>query len=124
MATRWRSRVVAAVRSAVLGPVEVRRDGRLVPVPGGKASEMLVRLALEAARTADDVLDTVIAALDGDQVEHSLLSVDDPWLYLRRDGMLGELARVEHRFDDAVHHLRHGRDVGAARLPPDPGPTS
>jgi hypothetical protein len=33
---------------SVLGPVEVRRDGRLVPVPGGKTSELLVRLALEA----------------------------------------------------------------------------
>ena len=34
----------------MLGPVEVRRDGRLVPVPGGKTSELLVRLALEAGR--------------------------------------------------------------------------
>ena len=32
----------------MLGPVEVRRDGRLVPVPGGKTAELLVRLALEA----------------------------------------------------------------------------
>ena len=32
----------------MLGPVEVRRDGHLVPVPGGKTSELLVRLALEA----------------------------------------------------------------------------
>ena len=33
---------------SVLGPVEVRRDGELVAVPGGKTSELLVRLALEA----------------------------------------------------------------------------
>ena len=33
---------------AVLGPVEVRRDGVRVPVPGGKTAELLVRLALEA----------------------------------------------------------------------------
>ena len=33
---------------AVLGPVEVRRDGIRVPVPGGKTAELLVRLALEA----------------------------------------------------------------------------
>ena len=33
---------------SVLGPVEVRRDGQLVPVPAGKTSELLVRLALEA----------------------------------------------------------------------------
>ncbi len=33
---------------AVLGPVAVRRDGVPVPVPGGKPTELLVRLALEA----------------------------------------------------------------------------
>ena len=32
----------------MLGPVEVRRDGRLVPVPGGKTVELLARLALDA----------------------------------------------------------------------------
>ena len=32
---------------ALLGPLEVRRDGGLVTVPGGKTSELLVRLALE-----------------------------------------------------------------------------
>ena len=31
--------------------------------------------------------------------------VDDPWLHVRRDAMLGELARIEHRFDDAVGHI-------------------
>ena len=33
---------------SLLGPLEVRRDGQLVRVPGGKTSELLVRLALEA----------------------------------------------------------------------------
>ncbi len=33
---------------AVLGPVDVRRDGVALPVPGGKTAELLVRLALEA----------------------------------------------------------------------------
>ncbi len=32
----------------MLGPIEVRREGRIVPVPAGKTSELLVRLALEA----------------------------------------------------------------------------
>ena len=32
-------------------------------------------------------------------------TVDDPWLHVRRDAMLGELARIEHRFDDAVLHI-------------------
>ena len=40
-----------------------------------------------------------------DQVEHWLRTVDDPWLHVRRDAMLGELARIEHRFDDAVLHI-------------------
>jgi len=35
---------------AVLGPVEVRRDGELLPVPSGKTTEVLIRLALEAGR--------------------------------------------------------------------------
>ena len=39
--------------------------------------------------------------------------VDDPWLHVRGDAMLGELARLEHRFDDAVLHLGPRRgDVG------------
>ena len=33
---------------SVLGPVEIRRNGQLVSVPGGKTSELLVRLALDA----------------------------------------------------------------------------
>ena len=36
------------LRISVLGPVEVRRDGRLIPMPAGKTSELLVRLALDA----------------------------------------------------------------------------
>ena len=33
---------------AVLGPVEVRRDGVRLAVPAGKTTEVLVRLALDA----------------------------------------------------------------------------
>ncbi len=40
------TRTVLAI--SVLGPVEVRRAGELVPIPAGKSSELLVRLALEA----------------------------------------------------------------------------
>jgi tetratricopeptide (TPR) repeat protein len=40
-----------------------------------------------------------------DHVEQWLRTVDDPWLHVRRDAMLGELARVQHRFDDAVGHI-------------------
>jgi predicted ATPase/DNA-binding SARP family transcriptional activator len=34
----------------VLGPLEVRRDGRPLPVPSGKTTELLVRLALDAGQ--------------------------------------------------------------------------
>jgi DNA-binding SARP family transcriptional activator len=33
---------------SVLGPVEVSRDGRRLPIPGGRTAELLVRLALDA----------------------------------------------------------------------------
>ena len=47
----------------MLGPVEVRRDGQPVPVPGGKTAELLVRLALEAGRPvrADRLVDDLWA---------------------------------------------------------------
>src|SRR5437763_7776611 len=35
---------------AVLGTVEVRRDGELLRIPAGKTTELLVRLALDAGR--------------------------------------------------------------------------
>ncbi|HYN17615.1 MAG TPA: helix-turn-helix domain-containing protein, partial [Actinomycetes bacterium] len=34
----------------MLGPLEVQRDGRPLPVPSGKTTELLVRLALDAGR--------------------------------------------------------------------------
>jgi predicted ATPase/DNA-binding SARP family transcriptional activator len=49
---------------ALLGPLEVRRDGELVPVPTGKASELLVRLALDAGVVvgAERLIDDLWAA--------------------------------------------------------------
>jgi predicted ATPase/DNA-binding SARP family transcriptional activator len=35
----------------LLGPVELRRDGERIALPGGKTTELLIRLALEAGRT-------------------------------------------------------------------------
>jgi len=46
-----------------------------------------------------------------DQVEHWLRTVDDPWLHVRRDAMLGELARVDHRFDAAVEHIARAAEI-------------
>jgi predicted ATPase/DNA-binding SARP family transcriptional activator len=60
---------------------------------------------LFASRAAISAGDRVRAADARDQVEHWLRMVDDPWLHVRRDAMLGELARIEHRFDDAVLHI-------------------
>ncbi len=60
---------------------------------------------LFAARAAISAGDRARAAEARDRVEHWLRTVDDPWLHVRRDAMLGELARIEHRFDDAVLYI-------------------
>jgi tetratricopeptide (TPR) repeat protein len=39
------------------------------------------------------------------QAEEWLRQVEDPWLRVRGEALLGELARVQRRFDDAVVHL-------------------
>ena len=41
--------------------------------------------------------------------------VDDPWLHTRGEAMLGELARLEGRFDDAVAHLERAIAVSRGR---------
>jgi tetratricopeptide (TPR) repeat protein len=64
---------------------------------------------LFAARAAISAGDEARSVDASDQVDHWLQTVDDPWLHARRDAMLGELARLQHRFDDAVIHL--GRAV-------------
>ena len=48
----------------MLGPLEVTRDGDRVPVPGGKTSELVVRLALEAGAPvgADRLVDDLWSA--------------------------------------------------------------
>src|SRR5204863_7772452 len=65
--------------------------------------------ALFAARAAISAGDVVRAAQERDQVQRWLEMVDDPWLHVRRDAVLGELARVEQHFDAAV--LQRGRAV-------------
>jgi predicted ATPase/DNA-binding SARP family transcriptional activator len=66
---------------------------------------------LFASRAAISALDRVRAAEARDQVEHWLRTVDDPWLHVRRDAMLGELARIEHRFEDAVRHIARAAET-------------
>ena len=66
---------------------------------------------LFAARAAISARDHARAVEARDQVEHWLRAVDDPWLHVRRDAILGELARLERRFDDAVGHLRQAAET-------------
>ena len=85
---------------AVLGPVAVQRDGRRVPVPGGKTSELLVRLALEAG--------TFVRA---DRL------VEDVWaedaLTTRRNTLQSKIAKLRRAFGDP--HVIESAD-GAYRL--------
>jgi hypothetical protein len=60
---------------------------------------------LFAARAAISAGDPVRGRDARDQVVRWLAEVDDPWLHARAEAMLGELARLEHRFDDAVEHI-------------------
>ena len=66
--------------------------------------------AARAAISADDEERSVDAV---DHVQHWLRTVDDPWLHVRGEAVLGELARIQHRFDDAVAHL--GRAAETSR---------
>jgi predicted ATPase/DNA-binding SARP family transcriptional activator len=63
-----------------------------------------------AAISAGDEERSVEACI---RVEHWLQTVDDPWLHARRDALLGELARLQRRFDDAVIHI--GRAAETSR---------
>ena len=47
-----------------------------------------------------------------DRVDRLLATtVEDPWLRARHEGMSGELARIQHRFDDAVDHLTRATEL-------------
>lgn len=61
--------------------------------------------ALFGARAAISAGDVSRSARAMDEVRDRLSVVDDPWLAVRGAAMLGELARLQHRFDDAVEHL-------------------
>jgi len=67
--------------------------------------------ALFASRAAISAGDHRRATEARDEVQHWLRTVDDPWLRVRRDAMLGELARVEHRFDDAVDDIARAAET-------------
>jgi predicted ATPase/DNA-binding SARP family transcriptional activator len=68
---------------------------------------------LFAARAAISAGDQERSSAAADRVQHLLRGVGDPWLHVRGDAMLGELARIQQRFDDAVVHI--GRAAATSR---------
>jgi predicted ATPase/DNA-binding SARP family transcriptional activator len=61
--------------------------------------------ALFAARAAISAGDHERSVAARHDVERWLNMVDDPWLHVRYEAMLGELARLQRRFVDAVTHI-------------------
>ncbi len=70
--------------------------------------------ALFAARAAMSSGDPLRAAAARDDVERALGGVDDPWIHVRHRAVLGELARIEHRHEDAILHLRRAADTSGS----------
>ena len=66
---------------------------------------------LFAARAAISARDEQRSVEAVGKVECWLRAVDDPWLHVRRDAVLGELARIQLRFDDAVAHLTRAAET-------------
>ena len=66
--------------------------------------------AARAAISAGDQERSVEAAR---HVQRWVRMLDDPWLQVRSEAMLGELARIQHRFHDAVLHI--GRAAETSR---------
>ena len=98
---------------AVLGALEVTRDGRHVAVPAGKTSELVVRLALEAGELirADRLVEDLWAA-DGVSARRNTLqskiamlrrALGDPPVVSSRDG--GYALDVEPSDVDALAAL-------------------
>jgi tetratricopeptide (TPR) repeat protein len=61
--------------------------------------------ALFAARAAISAGEERRGVEAVDEVRRWLTEVEDPWLQVRGEAIQGELARLQHRFDDAVLHI-------------------
>ena len=106
----------------MLGPLEVRRNGRLLSVPGGKTSELLVRLALDAGELVrtDRLVDDLWAAGGVTTRRNTLQSkvaklrraLGDPPVIVSGDG--GYALDVEPADVDALAVLAH--TAAAAQL--------
>ena len=66
---------------------------------------------LFAARAAISAGDEARSLAAADRVQHWLGQVDDPWLHVRGDAMLGELARLQRRFAAAVIHIARAAET-------------
>jgi tetratricopeptide (TPR) repeat protein len=66
--------------------------------------------ALFAARAAISAGDVPRAVDAAQLVQRWVRETTDPWLHVRAEAMLGELARLQHRFADAVHHLERAAE--------------
>jgi predicted ATPase/DNA-binding SARP family transcriptional activator len=66
---------------------------------------------LFAARAATSAMDEPRTVEALDRVEVWLRRVEDPWLHVRYEAARGELARLQHRFADAVLHLSRAAET-------------
>jgi DNA-binding SARP family transcriptional activator len=107
----------------VLGPLEVRRDGRPLPVPSGKTTELLARLALDAGQvvSAERLIEDLwgeAAAATGRNTLQSKVSqlrraLADPVLVAGGHG--GYTLALDPGRVDAVRVAGLAADVAAAR---------
>jgi predicted ATPase/DNA-binding SARP family transcriptional activator len=67
--------------------------------------------SLFAARAAISAGDETRSVDAVDHVRRWLQAVDDPWLHVRAEATMGELARLQSRFDDAVLHISRAADT-------------
>ena len=108
---------------ALLGPVEVRRDGDLISVPSGKPTELLMRLALSAGtmvpkeRLLEDLWadEAVVTSANTVQSKVSRLrkALGDPALVV--GGQLGYTLAVDASAVDALDVVRRADEVTAMR---------
>ena len=113
----------------VLGPLDVRRDGRPLTVPSGRTTELLVRLALEAGRVVSTerlIEDLWGDAAAGDRPEHVAVQGVPAAPGARRAGPAEQrrtaatASRLKPEQVDALRVVALAAAAGAARRAGDP----
>ncbi|HEX7148423.1 MAG TPA: BTAD domain-containing putative transcriptional regulator, partial [Actinomycetota bacterium] len=112
----------------VLGPLEVRRDGRPISVPSGRTTEVLVRLALDAGQlvSAERLIDDLWGAAAAGTGRNTLQSkvsqlrraLGDPALVSSGHG--GYTLALDAGRVDALRVVSLAADASAARRSGDP----